>query len=181
VTAAILVDDAIVKTVQKGKTTYTRRKRTPQELNQIKSLAEAVIGFDDKRGDTISIQNLSFDEDDAELDVPSAGWPTQIQKTVTQYSPVLRPVSLLMLFVLAYMFLIRPVQKVAMAPAPAGAGAEPLLPPTPHVESLPLMGKETPESSMRTSKLKEQAAELIRQKPTETARAVQAWLHEEPS
>jgi flagellar M-ring protein FliF len=180
ITAAILVDDAIVKTVQKGKTTYTRRKRTPQELNQIKSLAEAVIGFDEKRGDTISIQNLSFDEDDAVLDMPSVSWPTQIEKTVTQYSPVLRPVSLLMLFVLAYMFLIRPVQRVAMAPAPAGS-EEPLLPPPSHHESLPLMTKETPESSVRTSKLKEQAAELIRQKPTETARAVQAWLHEEPS
>lgn len=179
VTAAILVDDAIVKTVQKGKTTYSRRKRTPQELNQIKSLAEAVIGFDEKRGDTISIQNLSFDEDDAVLDMPAAGWPTQIEKAVTQYSSVLRPVSLLLLFVLAYLFLIRPVQRFAFAPGAVAAGAEPLLPPTPHVESLPLMTNQAPDGTMRATQLKEQAAELIRQKPAQTARAVQAWIHEE--
>ena len=56
ITAAILVDDAVVKTVRDGKTTVHRQKRTQDELNRIQELAEAAIGFDAKRGDTISVQ-----------------------------------------------------------------------------------------------------------------------------
>ena len=61
ITAALLVDDAVVKTVNNGKATITRQKRSQDELNRIQELAEAAIGFDAKRGDTISVQNLSFD------------------------------------------------------------------------------------------------------------------------
>jgi len=44
VTAAILIDDEMVRSVQKGKVSYTRRKRTQEELDKIRELAEAVIG-----------------------------------------------------------------------------------------------------------------------------------------
>lgn len=179
VTAAILVDDAIVKNVQKGKVTYTRRKRTPQELTQIKELAEAAIGFDEKRGDTISVQNLAFDGDTADLDVPAPTWTAQAQKVVTDYSSVLRPVSLLMLFVLAYLFVLRPVQKHALSPTTAAAGAEPLLSTT-HQEALPSTATDFG-GPARATQLKQEMVELIKQKPTHTSRAVQAWMREEPS
>ncbi len=179
ITAAILVDDAVVKNVQKGKVTYTHRKRTPEELNQIKELAEAAIGFDEKRGDTISVQNLSFDGDVTDLDVPAPTWTTQAQKIVTDYSSALRPVSLLLLFVLAYLFVLRPVQKHALSQAALPAGAEPLLPAT-HQEALPGVSVELG-GAVRATQLKQEAVELIKHKPVHTARAVQAWMREEPS
>ena len=46
VTAALLIDDAVVKTVQGGKTTFSRRPRSQEELNKIQELAQAAIGFD---------------------------------------------------------------------------------------------------------------------------------------
>lgn len=180
ITAAILVDDAMVRTVQKGKVTFTRKKRSAEELNQIKQLAEAAIGFDDKRGDSISVENLPFDADAAEMDAPSATWANQVQKTVSDYSTIFRPVSLLMLFILAYLFVIRPVQRHVFTAIAAPAGAEPMLPST-RVEALPMPATEPNQGAVRANQLKEQAAEMIRQKPLHTARAVQAWLHEEPS
>jgi len=182
ITAAIVVDDEIVKIVQKGKTSFARKKRSAGELNQIKQLAEAAIGFDERRGDTISVEDLSFDADSTELDMPTPGWTSQVQKTVSDYSPLFRPLSLLLLFVLAYMFVIRPVQKhvFAAAPVPAGAGAEPMLQTT-RVDALPETTSEPRQEVSRATQLKEQTLEMIRQKPMHTARAVQAWLHEEPS
>jgi flagellar M-ring protein FliF len=182
ITAAILVDDATVKNIVKGKTTYTRRKRTPQELNEIKELAQAVIGFDPKRGDSISVQNMPFDADAEEMDVPPATWTTQVQKAVSDYSSLLRPISLLILFVLAYLFVLKPVQKHALSTTLRPASAEPLLPPPQQLGALPARGQPAQsEGAMRAAQLKEETAELIKQKPMHTARAVQAWLREEPS
>lgn len=181
ITAAILVDDEVVRSVQKGKVTFTRRKRTQDELNKIQALAEAVIGFDAKRGDTISVQNLSFDTDPAESESPTSTWATQVQKTVTDNSSLLRPVSLLVLFVLAYLFMIRPVQKHALAmPAPVEAAAGTLSAGA-ELNVLPAAIPETVGDAVRASRLREHTAELIRQKPVHTARAVQAWLSEERS
>jgi flagellar M-ring protein FliF len=181
ITAAILVDDATVKTVTKGKTTFTHRKRTQEELDKIRQLAEAAIGFDAKRGDIISVQNLSFDGDSADSDLPAPTWATQVQKTVSDYSSLMRPLSLLGLFVLAYLFVVRPVQKHALRPGTAVPGPEPALP-APDTEELPTgVSRELSAGAARASQLKVQTADLIRQKPQQTARALQAWLREEPS
>lgn len=181
-TAAILVDDVMVKSVQKGKVSYTRRKRTPEELNQIKELAEAAIGFDEKRGDSISVQNISFDADSADMDLPAPTLPEKVQKTVSQYSPALRPLSLLGLFLLVYFFMIRPVQKQALSATVELSAPDTTqeLAAAPKVEAL---SAGTPEEvgAVRAVHLKEEAAEMIRQKPLHTTRAVQAWLREEPS
>lgn len=185
ITAALLVDDELVKNVQKGKTTYTRHKRSLDELNKIRDLAEAAIGFDAKRGDTISVENMSFDAA-ADNDLPDAGWATQVQKTVADYSGLLRPVALLALFVLAYFFVIRPVQKQILTPAQltAGpAGGQAALPSTQMLQPL-AAGAPVPElgtGNMRAAQLKANTFELVRQKPLDTARAMQAWLREEGS
>ena len=101
------------------------------------------------------------------------------QKAVTDYSSLLRPVSLLVLFLLAYMFVLRPVQKKALAPVQMSA--QPVLASAPKVERLGSGSGVTPGDTQRAAQLKEQTIELIKQKPVNTARAVQAWLREEPS
>jgi flagellar M-ring protein FliF len=180
ISAAILVDDEVIRTVAKGKVSFTRRKRTQDELNKIQELAEAVIGFDAKRGDTISVQNMSFDTDPADGEPAAATWSTTVQKTVSDYSSALRPVSLLLLFVMAYVFLLRPVQKHALAPGSPALEVEPLLT-AGGVETLQAPQVEMGVDAMRASQLREQTSQLIRQKPVHTARAVQAWLSEEHS
>lgn len=180
ITAAILVDDEVVRTVQKGKASYTRRKRSPEEMKQIEELAQAAIGFDPKRGDTMSVQNLSFDTDPAASEGPAVNWATQVQKTVTDYSTLLRPVSLLALFLLAYFLVIRPVQKHVLASSPAPPAPSMVLE-SAAIEALPAPDDTLTHDALRAAQLRDQTVELIRQKPMHTARALQAWLREEPS
>ena len=180
VSAAILVDDAVVKTVDKGKVTFARHARSQATLNQLQQLAEAVIGFDAKRGDTISVQDMSFASDD-DTPLPATGVAERVQKAVSDYASLLRPLSLLVLFAMAYLFVLRPVQRQALGAgsAPVHVAEQPALAGPVVSEQLALEVKETAESTRRAGQLKEQAIEQIMQKPADTARALQAWLKEE--
>ncbi len=181
ISAAILVDDAVVKSVVGGRVTFARHARSQATLNQIQQLAEATIGFDAKRGDTISVQDMSFASDEDAANVAAPSLAERVQKTVSDYSSLLRPMSLLALFVMAYFFVLRPVQRQALGAGQTQVPEQPVLA-APHVpEQLALEVKETVESTRRAGQLKEQAIEQVRQKPADTARALQAWLREEPS
>ncbi len=177
ITAAILVDDAVVKSVQKGKVHYTRRRRSQAEMDQIRSLAEAAIGFDAKRGDSISIENIAFDADSLDGDATPSRL-NQLQQAVVESSPVLRPLSIVLLFVLAYLFVIRPLQRHVLSAVPAAA-AVPAQLVAQAVEALPAPEREL--SSLRAAELKDHALEMLRQNPLQTTRSVQAWLREENS
>ena len=180
VTAAILVDDAVVKTVQGSKVSYTRRKRTPEELNKIQQIAEAVIGYDAKRGDSISVENMSFDANAADADLAAPNWIEKSGKTLSDYSSMLRPVSLLVLFLLTYMFVLRPVQKQVMKPA-LPAGAQAALGSGPAVAQLTGSNAAPVDANARATQLKQQAIDSTKQKPVNSARAIQSWLREEAS
>ena len=182
VSAAILVDDATIKNVQGNKVSYTRKKRTPDELNKIQQLAQAVIGFDAKRGDTISVQDMSFDSYGANADLTTPNWVQQQGKTLLEYSSLLRPASLVVLFLLAYMFVLRPIQKQALAPSQLPRPAQPpSLPSAQGMEQLAGGTAEQRSGNQRANQLKEKTIELIKQKPADTTRAVQAWLNEDNS
>jgi flagellar M-ring protein FliF len=181
VTAAILVDDAVTRTVQGGKVSYVRRKRSPDELNKIQQIAEAVIGFDSKRGDSISVQNMSFDANGADADLPGPTWIEKSGKALTDYSPALRPISLLVLFLLAYLFVLRPIQKQALTPGLSAGAAQPTLAARQGTEQLPAGSSDPVDGTLRAIQLKQQAIEITKQKPVNSARAIQTWLREEPS
>jgi len=178
ITAALLVDDAIVKTVRDGKVSVTRKKRPQDELNRIQQLAEAAIGLDSKRGDSISVQNLSFDASGSALDLPAAGWSTKVQKAVTDYGSAFKPLSLLALFLMAYLLVLRPVQKHAFAKSELGAGVQPALA-TANTQSLAAGGTNSLENNQLAAQLKQNTFDLARQNPINTARAIQAWMREE--
>lgn len=179
ISAAIVVDDVLVRTVVKGKTVVTHRRRSQQELDQIRNLAEAAIGFDPKRGDTISVENVAF-ASDADTQLASPSFSVKVQKTMQDYSSILRPAFLLLLFVLAYLFLLRPMQKQVFGPGKALPAASTVTL-TAGPNGQPIATPELPSGAQRAAHLKEQTAELVRQKPQHTARALQAWLREEPS
>jgi len=178
ITVALLVDDAVIKTVNKGKVTVTRQKRSQDELNKIQELAEAAIGFDAKRGDTISVQNLSFDSDMGEADLPAVNWQSKVQKEVSDYSSVLRPISIIALFLLAYLFVIRPVQKYALSQNELNSGLQAALA-AGQAQGLPPESPAALDPIRRAAQLKQQSSELARKSPLETARAMQAWMREE--
>ena len=100
------------------------------------------------------------------------------EKAVTDYSSLVRPVSLLLLFVLAYLFVLRPIQRQALSPGQPYQAAQPVLE-NASANRMAIGGGIN--DTRGATQLKEQTIEMIRQKPVNTARAVQAWLREEPS
>lgn len=114
VAAAILVDDAVESKTDNGKTTETRRKRTPEEMKQIEELAKAAIGFDTQRGDLFSLQNVAFTI--PTVDLPPA--PGKLQKFVTvaeRWTGMLRYVALSAFFLILYLLILNPVKRQVVA------------------------------------------------------------------
>ena len=179
--AALIVDDVVESKVENGKTSEVYRKRTAEEIKQIQDLAAAAIGLDTKRGDTLAVQNLSFQH--SALNAPET--PSRMQKlrvTLNDWSSIVRYGALLVLFLLAYVFLLRPIKKHTVAalqqlPQRAAAHEQERLRAM-HLESLPAELRGLPEDQRRALGLQKQLVEKAKNEPVATGRLVQAWLRE---
>jgi flagellar M-ring protein FliF len=58
---AVLIDDAENVRVRDGQLIREPRSRTPEELEAIKKIVQAAVGFNSQRGDVIQVANLPFD------------------------------------------------------------------------------------------------------------------------
>ena len=173
VTAALLVDDAVTRKLEKnGKWTETRTKRTAQELQQIQTLAQNAIGIDATRGDVITVQNLSFAAaPDSDVAAPTVF--EKARKGLSDYSSVVRYAMLVVLFVLAYVLMLRPLQKKVLAQEVV-LPKQPLLPEIEVAMPLP-----SGSGSANTRALREQLGQQVATEPAKSARLLQAWLREE--
>ena len=170
----MLVDDLVTRKLgSNGKWAVTRTKRSPQELKQIETLAQNAIGLDSGRGDTISVQNLSFARAD-DVDVPQVTALDRARKGMSDYASVVRYAMLLILFLLAYILMIRPVQKRVLG-TPLQMPAEAALPEA--LQPLPLTAQSV--NVAEAFALKEQLVLQIKAEPAMSARVVQAWLRGE--
>jgi flagellar M-ring protein FliF len=177
-TAAVLVDDVVDrKQDTKGKWVETHHKRSPEDLKLISELAQAAIGFNSARGDVISVQNLSFDRGPAPVDAPPPTMIDKVRKGVNDYSSVVRYAGLVVLFLLVYMLMLRPIQQRALAALPA---------PSPEAQMAALASPETEATAeaaaamqLRTQVLKKQLADFVKSEPESSTNAVRAWLREE--
>ncbi len=176
VTAAVLLDDAVERKQEKGKWVETHHKRNTDELKTISELAQAAIGFNSARGDVISVQNLSFDRPVA-AEIPPITLIDKARKGINDYSSVFRYAGLLVLFLLVYMLMIRPIQQRALAaPNPQLAASRV---PAPG-EADPLAIDETAANlALRSQVLRKQLAEFVKAEPESSTNAVRAWLREE--
>jgi hypothetical protein len=124
---------------------------------------------------------MSFASDADAAGIAAPGLAERVQKTVSDYASLLRPMSLLALFLMAYLFVLRPIQKQALGSGALQVAEQPALAGPVSSEQLALGATEVTGSTRRAAQLKDETIELIKQKPVNTTRAVQAWLREEPS
>jgi flagellar M-ring protein FliF len=180
ISAAVIVDDAIETSTDKGKKVETRRKRTPDEMKQIEALASAAIGINPTRGDQLAVVNMSFNANSSDNVTP----PTlsqRIPNLVTQWMPVLRYVAYGIVFILLYLLILKPLKKqfaASFAAAPglgaggvvaaalAGGGSAPVQVGLPEAQQVP--------NPMVT--LKEALSQRVVNEPGQTSRIVQDWL-----
>lgn len=180
ISAAVLVDDAVETRADNGKSMETRRKRSPEELKQLDELARASLGIDTTRGDSLTVQNLSFQTDPTEmLQTPSV--THRVQLVVQQWSSLLRYASILLLFAVVYGVLLRPVKKQVLASLREFSQGARLKSNTAAREVLGTSAPNTIEGEATTAesvRLKRQALEKVKTEPAATSRLLQSWIRE---
>jgi flagellar M-ring protein FliF len=124
----------------------------------------------------ISVENLTFDRSEAD-DLPPATFAEQARKDLADYSSVVRYGAMLVLFLLVYLLMIRPIQKRVLAtPNPLLTAARIPVLVEPEVGALPQSEANLMEHSLT---LKKQLAEFVLAEPEGSTSAVRAWLREE--
>ena len=181
ITAAVLVDDVVETKQEAGKTTSTRRKRTPEEMTAIEKLARAAIGVDDQRGDLLAIENLSFQTSPVETPAEPSKWD-RIRQILTQFGGVLRYAGITLLFLMVYALILRPVKKQALEalkqiPAQLARSAQPLASAAGGDAGIELPGAS--EEGKRATALKKQIAEKVKSEPAAASRLVQGWIRDQ--
>jgi len=192
VATAILVDDAVDRQTENGKTQETRRKWTPEELKQIEGLARAAVGFDAQRGDQFSLQNVTFNLPPPEEVAP----PGRMQKILVfaeRWTTLLRYAALLALFAVVYVLVLRPVKRkfieVLETPVPpqltagsssgahAGLG---ILGVENNVLGLPADAAPRPPETeaQQTVVLKKHLSVKVKEDPETASRLIQHWIQQ---
>ena len=172
---AVLVDDSYNPADKRN----PRQRRSTEELKSIEEIAKASVGFDSTRGDILTVQNISFRAASADLPAP----PTKLEKMRTlmmDWSSYVRIAALLLLFLVTYLLVLRPVKKqlirslnathpkeAAALAAGSGAAADPALP-----EGEATGSTERPQMA----RLKEDITSRVRTEPASAARLVQDWI-----
>lgn len=170
VSAALVVDDVVEAKQENGKTVEVRRKRTPEELKQIEELAKAAVGFDVSRGDVVDVQNISFRQAGEADPLSKPSIAEKVRIVLTNWSSVLRYAALLVLFLFAYVLLLRPVKKQIVTTFKE-------LPAQIQSAQNQLPGSSEPDGKM-TLALKKQLVDKVKAEPVSASRLVQAWLRE---
>jgi flagellar M-ring protein FliF len=171
-TAAIVVNDRMVRAPARN-TPGQWQARSADELRNLTSLAQAAVGFDISRGDVVTVQDLSFEENRLQ---PIPSIPAQILSKVENSPLLVKYLSLLTGLLVVLAFGVRPALGRA-ATAINGAshelsrGAHPIATLPPPEAALPDPGR------ARTQEIFEQVTGQIKNEPAQSSRLLQSWIH----
>jgi flagellar M-ring protein FliF len=180
ITAAILVNDFSDKKLVDGKMVGSTYKRSPAQLKQLQDLAAAVIGMDAQRGDLVTVENMTF-SNSGDSDVAPT-FVERAQKVVNDNVNALKYVSLLLLFVLAWALIFRPVQKqIVSVVRELGTGSQSSIAVAELASGTELPGDDFDdllEADTNTVGLKRRLTEMVQAEPATMTRTLQSWLQE---
>ena len=180
ITAAILVNDLQERRPVKGRWVTTGHKRTPAQLQQLTDLARGVLGVDTQRGDVVTVQNMSFDNSSEADEAPSL--MDRFKAGLTDFSTPIRYAAMLLLFVLVWALMFRPVQKqmaASISQLTSGDAKAQLLQATSKPELATTVISGALESDAESATLKRELSDLVQAEPASMTRTMQAWLRED--
>lgn len=173
ITAAVLINQIVERSGSK----ITWQPRSPQEMQRLTALAEAAIGYDAARGDTVTVVDLPFD-------TQAAATPPLTQRLLAQASgyAVLAKYAVILLALLALLiFVVRPMLRTlrptaAPAALKAGTPAEalelPVEPPGPEQ-----IAAERQKQHMQH--VFDEVTDHLKREPAQSTRLLQSWIHSE--
>ena len=201
VSIAVIIDNHTKVTTDKdGKQQTSTEPRTPDEMKKYRDLVTAAIGLNTERGDQLTVENISFEGDLAEF----VEQPTFMEKQGPMIMTALRYTIIPIVFIVIYLFFLRPVQKTLFSNwAAMSAGAPRMMPRFPADVHTPMTVKQleaqlrgegsvkddyagTPEreflplpSPSKMDMIRKRVVEHAGQDPETVARLVRIWLNDE--
>jgi len=176
-TAAIVVNDRLVEAASRNHSAVWQ-PRTTDELRNLTALAQAAVGFNAGRGDTVTVENLAFDGNRPETPpaIPERVWNT------AESSPVLiKYAALLAGLLLVIAFAVRPALRQAGAALAMRAPARTVpreLSAGPSAAGLGEPAAQVPDPErQRSQEIFEQVTEHLKREPTQSSRLLQSWIH----
>ena len=181
-TAAIVVNDRLAQAASREKAAQWLA-RSPEELRNLTTLAQAAVGFDAKRGDMLTVEDLAFDQNRFQ---PPVSMPSQLLATAEASPVVVKYAALLAGLLVVLAFGVRPALRQARSsplakqvlreetrnlPGPAGIAEQRTLKPPEPVEADP--------ERIRTQEIFEQVTSHLKREPTQSSRLLQSWIHSE--
>jgi flagellar M-ring protein FliF len=171
---AVIVDNEQVTTKNAdGSVSQSSKPRSAEQLQKLTALVAAAVGLDTERGDHLTVENVPFEETPVEAPVPSTIWQRYAPPVVDGF----RTVAPLVLALLAFLFVVRPLMRRVMSQpvhAPALAGQ---LPPT--VAEIEAQLDEKSGEHRKLPVLTKRVSALTTTEPENAARLIRLWIGED--
>jgi len=107
-------------------------ERSPEELARLEDLVKSAVGFDESRGDTVSVDSLRFM--DYSMDVGEPVGPSFSQLLAENFSSILRGLLALAITAVILALGVRPLMRLARETAPQAALEGPAVPAKPGAD-----------------------------------------------
>ena len=173
ITAAVLINQRMIVN---GKQ-VSWQPRSPEEMRRLGDLAQSAIGYDAARGDTVSVEDLPFD-DQAPPPAPLA----QRLLTAAGSGPLLKYGTVLLALLALFVFVVRPFV-IAFQPGAVAALKPPVQPAAfaqPADEAPPTPEEIAAEKQKQHMQLVfEEVTDRLRTEPAQSTRLLQSWIHTE--
>lgn len=110
ISLAVVVDDKVVSVPNgDGEIEETSEPRSAEELERLRNIVSASVGFSAERGDSLTLENISFSARQTG-GLPELLEPGFLEKYEIIYRPLVRYMTIVLLFLLFYALIFRPVK-----------------------------------------------------------------------
>jgi len=174
ITAAIVVNDRLIQAASRSKSAEWQ-PRSADELRNLTMLAQAAVGFEQSRGDVVTVENLAFEENRSQSAVSV---PAQVLTRIEMSPQLLKYVSLLIGLLIVVGLGVRPAIRRALhelktptreLPTGSGTVVQPML--TAAEAALPDPGR------IRAQEIFQQVSKQMKSEPAQSSKLLQSWIH----
>lgn len=169
-TAAVLINQRMVANGKK----ISWQPRSPEEMKRLTQLAEAAIGYDAARGDTVSVVELPFEEQ-----APPESPLAQRLLAAADSGPLLKYGIILLALLSLLIFVVRPMMAAVKSDAPAA-----LKPPTQATALAAGIEELSTPEQIAAEKQKQhmqmvfdQVSDHLHREPAQSTRLLESWIH----
>ncbi len=172
-TVAVLLNEPYV--MRNGKRVW--QPRSPQQMQRLTQLAEAAVGYDAKRGDVVTVEQLPFNQGSG---AAKLSWMDRAGDWLQTVSPLLRPAAMFLGLLLLLLLVFRPMVKSLVSGAaalPGGVQVRAMIgdKPAEGVAEAPQLDQQ----KARAQAVFDRVAERVDKEPAQSARLLQSWIHSE--